>query len=60
MCPEGTFDPQGTKAPDFKYRRDDVMELSNSSRRDVIESPHRVTLHVRISTSGAKTTNLGH
>ena len=59
MCQEDTFDPQGTKAPDFKYRHDDVIELSNPSRRYVIESPPRVTLHVRISTSGAKTTNLG-
>ena len=60
MYQEGTLGPQGTKAPDLKYMRDDVMELSNSSRRDVIESAHPATLHVRISTSGAKTTNLGH
>ena len=56
----GTLGLQGTKAPDLKYSRDDVTELSNSSRRDVIKSPHRVTLHDRISASGAKTTNLGH
>ena len=41
MYQEGTLGPQGTKGPDLKYRRDDVIELSNSSRRDVITCSYR-------------------